>query len=43
MLIRLNIESQEYFFRAKLAPETITNILNLQQPLVVGIDEAKKA
>jgi len=43
MLIRLNIEIEEYFFMAKLAQETITTILNLQQRLLAGIDEAKAA
>jgi len=39
----LNVESEEYFFMAKLAQETIANILNLQQWLLAGIDEAKAA
>lgn len=43
MLIMLNIEIEEYFFMAKLAQETITTILNLQQRLLAGIDEAKAA
>lgn len=39
----IGIVIEKYFFMAKLAQETITNILNLQQRLLAGIDEAKAA